>query len=362
MFIENLKLINFRSYKDKEFIFNTNSNTNIILAPNGVGKSNLIEAIYYLSYLRPFRNVNDNELIMKGEKSFFIKGEFKKNIFQNNVSHNTVSVKFSKQKEVIYNNKHLNKYSELLGEILSVLFCNDDIFIIVGQQGLKRKFFDMFISLMDKNYLFTLKKYQIVLKQKNFLLKKEDIDKNLLSAYNWQLTDFIIYIEKKRFEFITIIDQKFKELFNSIGMFKEKSKIVYNPTIDLSIIEDKEKLFNYLESSYTKDREATFMLIGPHRDNYLFLLNGILFSKYGSFGQNRLASLVLKLAQVDLFLDHFKIKPILLFDDVVLELDNERQNNFFKKLYNGNQIFITLTDKKRIPLIDKGLVNEISLV
>ncbi len=357
MFIENIKLINFRNYKDREFSFNKDIATNLIVAPNGSGKSNLLEAIYYLSYLRPFRNVNDNELIMKGEKSFFIKGDFKKNYFTSNVS-----VKFAKQKEVTYNNKRLAKYSELLGEILSVLFCNDDIFIIVGQQGLKRRFFDMFISLMDKSYMFNLKKYQTIVKQKNCLLKQASEDTTLISAYNWQLSDLIMSIQKKRQEFITMIDVKFKELFSEIGMFKDKAKIIYNPTIDFAIIGDREKLYNHLESNYTKDRDMGFMLFGPHRDNYMFLLNGVSFGKYGSFGQNRLASLSLKLTQSEFFLEHFKIKPILLFDDVILELDQYRQNNFFKKLYNGNQIFITLTDRGKVPTINNDLINEIDLM
>jgi len=352
LFIENINTVNFRNYENLNVTFQKEKLINLIIAPNGSGKSNLLEMIYYLSYLRPFRNVTDKELVNKKNDFFFLEGKFyKKNIFD------TVTVKFSKTKEVFINKKKIKKFSDVLGVIVSVLFSSDDIFIIVGNPTIRRKFFDMFLSIVDKEYLYYLSKYQNLLKQKNFILKKENSN-DLLDVYDLQMSQCIEFISKKRFSFVEEISLLYQNKYNEIGMFKEKVKIIYSPSI-----KNNENIIENLKKNRNIDIEYGFSSIGPHRDNYLFLINGVQFNKFASLGQTRLASLVLKIVQAEYFKMMHNDNPILLIDDVILELDSQRQKRFLNNILQDNQIFITLTDKSKIDFFEnKNLINEVNIL
>jgi len=337
--------------------FRIESPLNLIIAPNGSGKSNLLETIYYLSYLRPFRSVLDSELINKNESFFFIKGIF----FKNNLS-TEISVKYSKSKDISLNGKKVKKHSEIIGILLSVLFSSDDIFIISGNPSVRRKFFDMFISIMNKEYLINLKKYQILLKQKNYLLKMKN-NLNLLDVYDEQIVDVINYINYMRLKTINEINPIFQNKFNDIGMFNDKTKIIYISNLKLKEQNSREEIFNKLKENRKKDLESGYSNFGIHRDNYLFLINGVEFSKYASLGQTRLASLVLKLTKIDYLKKITDSLPIILLDDVILELDKERQKRFIDSIPKENQMFITLTDRNKFIFTEnKNLINEISIL
>jgi DNA replication and repair protein RecF len=350
-----IKLIakNFRNYEDLNISFDTNTFLNIIIAPNGMGKSNFLEAIHYLSYLRPFRNVLDTELIKKGNTSFYLAGNF----IDSDLSHEVI-IKYQKKKDIFYNNKKIKKHSEIIGSILSVLFSVDDLFIIIGNPLIRRKYFDMFFSIIDKEYMYNLKTYQIILKQKNYLIKLKNRD-DLINIYNQQMSKCIDYIQNKRIEFTEEIDKIFQLKYKEVGNFKEKTKILYVPSIKYK---DQSDLISKLNENRKKDNEFGFCTIGPHKDNYLFLLNGVNFSKFASFGQIRLAALIIKIIQNITFYKIHKINPILLIDDVILELDKERQRNFIDQIIGNNQIFITIANKDNIPyLYDKSIVREIRI-
>ena len=170
MYIKSIHPINFRNYKELNLEFDNKRPINLLVAPNGSGKSNLLEMIYYLTYLRPFRNLLYSDLIYKNSYFFLINGNFLKNDIQT-----SISIKYSKNKEICIDNKKIKKHSDVIGLLLSVLFSNDDIFIISGSPMVRRKFFDMFISVIDRSYLLNLKKYQILLKNKNHILKNKKI-------------------------------------------------------------------------------------------------------------------------------------------------------------------------------------------
>ena len=355
MFIEKIYLNNFRNHENINLEFNKFCPINIIIAPNGTGKSNLLEAIYYLSYLRPFRNVSDAELIKKGSNSFSLAGKF----IKNNIS-TDINIKYSKTKEILLNNKKIKKHSEILGLIITVLFCNDDIFIINGNPLLRRRFFDMFISILDKTYLFALKKYQVIIKQRNYILKN-NTNFDMLDVYDFQLSQCIEYITKKRIEIVQIVSSLFQQIYQEIGCFKDKTKIIFQSSLQS---DNKDEILKKLKELRKKDIENGFTSFGSHKDSYLFLLNGINFSKYASFGQTRLASLVLKLAQIEIFEKSLKINPILLLDDVVLELDLERQKRFISFLSKKTkQMFITITDEEKFNFFNsnKEFINKIEL-
>lgn len=339
MFLKKIYLSNFRNYENTELLFNTDNNVNIICAPNGMGKSNLLESIYYMSYLRPFRPVLDRDLIKKNASNFLLYSEYEKNGLYGNIE-----IKYSsKKKDIFLDKKKVIKHSELLGKLLTVLFSNDDLFIINGNPSIKRRFFNMFFSVIDPLYLEHLKKYDLLIKQKNKILK--DRNYNLLCLFDEQISYSISYIQNVRQNLLSLISSMFSEAYNVIGFYSEKVSIKYNPSLKLQDITPENILKKINEENKT-NIEKGFCVSGPHKDDFLFYINNILFSRYGSFGQLRLASLVLKHVQSEYYKKKFNTNPIYLLDDVILELDKERQSKFIEYLGYNNQLFITVTDKE----------------
>lgn len=356
MIIKKISAINFRNYSNLVLNLSTDKPLSVINAPNGMGKSNLLEMIYYLSYLRSFRNASDKELVKKGQKHFFIKSEF----INNSISQ-TISVKYTSKKEILLNKKKVGKHSEILGKLLSVLFSNEDIFIINGAPSIRRRFFDIFISIFDTKYLSYLKKYQHILRQKNFILKQKNKN-DLLNIYNTQIANLIVYIQKKRSEIITEINDLFQCSFEEIGLYKDKVKIIYSPSIK-NFDDGPNSILRILEENEKKELELGYSILGPQRDGYLFIINGIPFSKYASFGQTRLAALVLKIVQTEYYKSIFNATPVLLLDDVILELDSEKQKRFINKILKYQQIFITVTNRNFLDFLGKKeYINNIEVI
>ena len=338
--------VNFRNFESLNLTFTENKTINTIIAPNGMGKSNFLESIYYFSYLRSFRSVLDKELIKKGEQFFLVECDYLSGSVKNNFK-----IKYRDKKEILFNNKKVHKSSDILGNFLSVLFCNEDINIISGTPFLKRKFFDIFISIVNPKYLFYLKQFIEILKQKNFILKnKTKIE--MLSIYNKQLSEIIFYIEKKRKETIEEYNRSFQSDFYTLGLFKEKVKIIYSSSFKNDNTGE-EVVFKKLEENKEKEIALGYSILGPHRDSYLFLINGVVFNKYASLGQTRLAALVLKLIQAEFYKIKFNVVPVLLFDDVILEIDREKQKRILKKIESYKQLFFTFTDKEYLNLFEK---------
>jgi DNA replication and repair protein RecF len=356
LLIKKIKATNFRNYTDLELLFDNTKHINIIHAVNGMGKSNLLEIIYYFTCLSSFRNVLDRDLIKKGEKSYFVEIQFiKENIL------NSISIKYDGKKIISANNKKVNKYSEIFGRFLSVFFGNDDIFIINGSPEIKRKFFDIFLSIIDKKYLFYLKKYLFIIKQKNFIIKQKK-DKNLISVYNQQLGNVILYLQNKRIDLLNNINILFNNIYGNICMNKNETvSIRYLPSINISSINEC-AITEFLDKNVQNEYNVGFCLYGCHRDNYQFFINNIPFPKYASFGQMRLAALVLKLVQAEVFRQIFNEFPILLLDDVILELDKARQIRFLEFINKYKQVFVTFSNKEYIDLFNKkNDINEIEI-
>lgn len=361
MRITNLSCKNFRNFESLDLKFPLDRDINIICAPNGMGKSNLLEMLYYLSHIRPFRKVKDKELINNQKKYFYLDLEYKKNNLLYNLSisyNNTIN---NNIKKVFFNKKKITNLSSVLGEFLTVLFSNNDIDIISGAPSISRRFFDIFFSIIDKEYLHSLKNYQTILLKKNFALKNSRYH-NLLHVYNEQIAKIIFNISQKRQKYITDIDKIFQEKFKLIGNFIHKTKLIYSHT---SIFNNKDitvdNIFSLLEKNRKKDIEYGYSSIGPHRDKYLFLLNGNSFSKYASLGQTRLASLLLKSIQSEFYKKYFNINPILLLDDVILELDPDRKEAFLSEITKNNQMFITISDQKYLNFFKKEDINLIRI-
>lgn len=352
MKIKEIKSIFFRNYSSLNL--ETDKKFNFLISPNGMGKTNLLELIYFLSHLRSFRSVNEKELIKKGESYFFAECSY-----INNENFYNVKIKYkSDKKEVYLNEKKIRKYSDILGKFLTVYFGSEDISIITGSPVIRRKFFDIFFSVLDREYLNLLIEFKNIIKKKNFVLKKKDL--SLISVYNKQLSNIIFYIQKKREEFIKKINLIFNNYYSEIGNFIDKTNILYIPSIEGK--DNPSTIYSKLDENKNKEIEFGYSFLGIHRDQYIFLINGINFNKYASFGQTRLAALILKIIQAIFYKEKYNTSPILLLDDVILELDKERKKRFLNFISNFDQCFITITDRSFIEFIDdKNQVKEIEI-
>lgn len=354
MFIKNIQCSNFRNYHSLNLRLEKEKKINIIAAKNGMGKSNLLEMLYYLSHLRAFRSVQDRDLVRKGEEAFYLRC-----FYENNEITGNVSVKYNGKKEIVVNDKRILKHSELLGKIQSVLFSTDDIFILNGAPPIRRKFFDTFLSIVDSQYLNALRTYDILLKQKNAALRSRKAE--VLYYFDSQIAEVALYLISVREKSIARIDQIFSRIFDEIGFFRQKVSLRYSSSYKKKM-NTKEELLDCIKYTNKIDLEKGYCSVGLHKDNYVFYLNNCLFQKYASFGQLRLASLVLKLVQADFYRTIFKNPPILLLDDVILELDKERQRKFINYIGQENQLFITVTDKKYAELFPrKEFINMIEV-
>ena len=171
MILNKLKALNFRNYKTLDLSFDKERNINLIVAKNGMGKSNMLEMLYYLSHLRAFRNATDKDLILHGQKNFQLFCEY-----ENKEIHGNVSVKFSGKKEILLNEKRITKHSEILGKLQTVFFGSNDISIISGAPAERRVYFDIFLSILDYDYLVALRTYNLLIKQKNAAIKSKRND------------------------------------------------------------------------------------------------------------------------------------------------------------------------------------------
>ncbi len=338
MILTKLQAINFRNYEKLDLSFDSEKNINLIVAKNGMGKSNLLEMLYYLSHLRAFRCATDKDLILHGQKHFQLFCDYEKKGI-----HGSVNIKYSGKKDILLDGKKIAKHSEILGKLQTVLFGSNDIFIISGSPNERRVFFDIFLSILDYDYLVALRTYGLLLKQKNAALKNKRND--ILYFFDKQIADVAYLLINKRATLVNKVSLLFSELFRKIGNFKDEALLKYCSSYN-RFFSSSAQLLDYILFQNKYDIEKGYCILGPHKDNYSFILNNTIFSKYASLGQIRLGALILKLVQAICYSEKFKTNPILLLDDVILELDNEKQKSFLSHICTDYQLFITVTDEK----------------
>ncbi len=338
MKISEIELYNFRNYEKEKIKFL--EGTNIICGDNGMGKTNILEALYYFSYGRSFRT-NGREIIKDGEKEAKINLSFEKN---ERLYDGKIKFLSGNKKEILLNDIELKKTSQLLGNFLCVLFTPDELRIIKGMPEIRRKFCDSAIMLLRPNYIKELIRYRNILNQKTALLKSRRYD--TLSVWNEKLSQSGEKIMKMRESYIERIKEKAQNLQKEITNGKEILNIIYAPSV--------KKGENYLEKlcEYTeKEKENMFCLVGPHRDEIIFEINGKNAKNYASQGQIRTAVLCLKLAQMEIIKEETDEFPVLLLDDILSELDKKRREFLISKI-KDKQIIITCTD------IENSIVDE----
>lgn len=343
MYLKELSLINFKNYPDAHLRFTPG--VNCFAGNNGMGKTNLLDAIYYLSFCKSFFNPIDSQNIRYDQPFFVIQGTFEKNGEEEEIY---CGVKRGQKKQFKRNQKEYERLSEHIGLFPLVMVSPADSELVIGGSEDRRKFIDGIISQYDKVYLEKLLAYNHVLSQRNALLKQfsqnQNFDSVTLELWDEQLIVHGEGILKRRKEFLEEFIPIFNENFHYITDSKERVDLHYISSIG-------EKDFRTaLLTSLKKDRILEHTTVGVHRDDLEFKLNGNSLKKFASQGQQKSYVLALKLAQFEFIrrIKHFA--PILLLDDIYDKLDENRFSKLIQLVSKEGygQVFITDTHLERI--------------
>ena len=340
MFIKDIELTNFRNYDILKTDFN--QNVNLILGNNAQGKTNLLEGIYLTSIGRSFRTNKDSDLVNFQKEMARIKVNAEKAYFDTSVE---ITIKKDSKKSIKKDGTTIKKTSELLENILIVIFSPEDLKIVKDEPEKRRKFIDRELCQIQPLYYDSLSNYKKTLAQRNTYLKEEAIDNSILDLWDVQLAQYGARIITIRDQFVRKISGYSGKIHSSITNEKESLFLEYNPNIDLKDdIEEQEGYFyDEIKKSFKNDLRQRTTTKGPHKDDISFYVNGINMRSFGSQGQQRTCALALKLAELNLIKEETEEDAILLLDDVMSELDIERQKYLIKTL-KENQLFITTTD------------------
>ena len=353
MKIVNLKLCNFRNYDKLEISFN--NRLNIIIGNNAQGKTNILEAIYFLSITKSIFSVNDKNCIKFNNLFSRIDGNIE---YDSGVKKKLAIILNENYKKLLLNDNEIKKHSDFIGIFKTIIYNPDNIKLIKDAPVNRRKFLNIEISQLYGKYISLLNEFNIVLKQRNEYLKCIKVGKNNQIYFNILNDKYIklsCEIYKYRIEFIDKINKYIGKIYKKISGYSGLT-ISYVPNIDYENIEFlSEKLKNKIDKGY--DREVFYgnSLFGPHRDDFIFNLDEKNLLLYGSQGQLKLAIIALKLAEIDVFYEVCGEYPVLLLDDLFSELDVSKRNKIIKYLNRDIQIFVTTTDLNNI---DKEFLNK----
>lgn len=346
-----IQLINYKNFTAKSFDFDTK--INCLVGNNGVGKTNVLDAIYHLSQTKSYFNPITSQNIKHGEDFFVIEGNFIDN--NSGEEHIVCSYKKGQKKIIKRNGKAYERFSEHIGSIPLVIISPADRDLIVEGSETRRRFMDHVISQSDKAYLQDLISYQKVLSQRNALLKyfakNRTFNADNLAVYDEQLVMYAEPIHKKRNHFIQSIIPIFRKHYQTISNGNELIDLLYKSQLD------EHNLSNLLIRNLEKDRVLQHTSVGVHRDDLSFLIDAHPIKKFGSQGQQKSFLIALKLAQFDIVKKQSKRTPILLLDDIFDKLDDERVSKLISMVHKEHfgQIFITDTHYERTEEVIKNI-------
>ena len=347
MYIERIKLNNFRNYKQLDL--ELNKNINIIYGDNAQGKTNILEAIFLCSFGKSFRTSKEKEMIMFNEDKSFVEV-----FYQKKDRDGEIKIEIGNRKQVSLNGIKLKKLSELLGNMNIVIFTPEDINILREGPTKRRRFLDIMIGQLRPNYVYNLNMYLKTLEQRNNYLrqiKEENKAEELLGIWDEKLAEYGEKVYLYRKEFIEKISNKINVIHSKITEEKEILKIEY-----ISNCENKDQYLKELKERRKLDIIKGFTTKGVHRDDFMIYINEKEVSTYGSQGQNRTAILSLKLSELNVIYDEIGEYPILLLDDFMSELDEKRRKNFLNNIKN-TQVILTGTEKIELPDLDYNIYN-----
>jgi DNA replication and repair protein RecF len=342
MILKSITLTNYKSFSAKTVDFDPK--INCFIGPNGMGKSNVLDAIYHLSFGKSYFNPISSQNIKHGEDFFAIKGSYK-----NESKEEVVIINFKKndKKVIKRNNKKYEKFSDHIGFIPLVIISPSDRNLIAEGSDIRRKFIDSVISQSDKKYLENLINYNKILTQRNSLLKlifkNKNFDKQTIQVYDSQLESIGEKIHMKRKMFLNDFIPVFKDKYKSISKNNEDVDIRYKTDLEF------DKLSVLLQENIEKDMFLQYTSKGIHKDDLVFNINDYSVKKFGSQGQQKSLLIALKLAQFDFLKSQNKNNPILLLDDIFDKLDKNRVKQIINLVSADDfgQIFISDTDEER---------------
>lgn len=335
-YLDSLKLQCFRNYQGQRVKFHPR--LNLLVGNNGQGKSNLLEAIFFLSVNRSFRTVRDYELVNYNHDSFQLEGIFSKDDLLD-----TVKVKYNRSRPltITLNNNPAKRY-DYLQKYPVVVFSPDDLMLISAGPSERRRFLNLEASRLSAPYFKALKAYQRVLIQRNHLLKEKKYDRFLndyLTTWNEALLDLGSRIIKYRFDLVRELEEEAFSFYNSMTAGKEKLSFSYYSTVfdrycdDIDCWEDIRCSFEQqLKEKFYLEKQRAVTLVGPHLDDLQIFVDSKEARRYSSQGQKRTAALAMKMAEISLFEKKYGEAPIILLDDVFSEFDLERGKHLFKLL------------------------------
>ena len=353
MFTKTLKIINFKNHSEKSFDFS--SEINCFVGNNGAGKTNILDALHYISMGKSFLGNSDFQNIKEDENFFSIESEI-----EGEEKNDIIKILLQKEAKKIIkkNEKTYERMADHIGFLPSVMISPYDANLISDGGESRRKFLDAMISQTDSEYLFNLIQYQKTLQQRNALLKyfqkNRTFDLDSLEIYKEPITKFGTQIFKKRQLFVEAILPTIQHFYTIISKGNEKVTVIYESDLNEDNFE------NLLTKNLEKDRQLTYTSKGIHKDDLRFEMNGNLIKKFGSQGQQKSFLIALKLAQIKRIKEITNKNPILLLDDIFDKLDDNRVSQLIELVNEQNfgQIFITDTHKERTESVVKRINEE----
>ena len=353
MIIQKLHLINFKNHLEKDFDFSPQ--INCFVGNNGAGKTNILDALHYLSVAKSFLGNTDPNNIKSGEDFFVIDGEI-----SDGEKENIIKIQQPKDSKKIIkkNDKSYDRIADHIGFLPSVIISPYDSNLISDSGESRRKFLDTMISQTDSEYLFNLIQYQKTVQQRNALLKSfaknRYFDLDNLEIYNDPLIKFGTKIFEKRREFTDSILPLIQSYYETISNGKKKVTVNYQSDLQLNTFE------NLLRENTEKDRMLTYTSKGIHKDDLLFEMSGNSIKKMGSQGQQKSFLIALKLSQMNRIKELTGKTPVLLLDDIFDKLDDTRVSQLIELVNQEHfgQIFITDTNKERTENVVKRINEE----
>ena len=349
MHLKTLNLINYKNFKNQTFEFN--SKVNCFVGSNGVGKTNILDAIYHLSFGKSYFNPIASQNIKHGEDFFVVDGRYSKDLKEEKI---IVSLKKGGKKVIKRNSKSYNRFSDHIGLLPLVIISPIDRDLITEGSDLRRKFIDGVISQNDKIYLDQIIRYNKILFQRNSLLKQfylsRTFDHDTIEIYDEQLSKIGNLIFNKRKEFLELFSPIFFEKYSIISNNKEKVNLNYKSQLKNHTLQE------LLISNIEKDKVLQYTSVGIHKDDIEFLIGNYPIKKFGSQGQQKSFLIALKLAQYEVLKAKSGNSPILLLDDIFDKLDSKRVKQIIKMVNDSNfgQLFISDTDAKRTENVVKS--------
>jgi len=338
--VRSLRLSQFRNYGSLEVEFHPQ--LNLFLGPNAQGKTNILEALFVLSTTKSFRAATDEEMIQFGAQKGAIEGDLRREESGEKVR---LELGRDKGKTLYLDGKKQKKLSSLLGKLPSVVFSPDDLFLVKGSPGLRRRYLDLTILQMDQGYLAHYQQFERALKQRNSLLRQRSPGlESQIPVWDVALSEHGAALMEQRSRVASQLSGLAGKALQDLTGGAELFEVRYEPSLPMEGQgELKIRMQEALREARREEVARGVTVVGPHRDDLGLFVNGRPLRKFGSQGQQRTGALALKLAQLSLLGEGCGTAPMVLFDDVMAELDRKRRAFFLERLRQGGQAFLTGT-------------------